>query len=224
MKRFISFISFFIVMINLISVVAFADAATYDIENVDYYVYVATPDGGLNMRYGPGTEYDKVMAERIPDGVMLHIEMKSGNWGYTSYNGNYGWVALKQTSATPPKSSEVQKEEPVVREPEIESKPETDTKPENESKPETDTKPEFESKPETDTKPEIEIKPETDIKPEFESESNSISESQVDEFNVNRNYGKSPLSSQIMMIAVLILLIIALAIVVIIIININSKK
>lgn len=82
--------------------VAFADAASYDIEPADYYVYVATPDGGLNMRYGPGTEYDKVMPERIPDNVRLYIKYKSGNWGYTAYNGNDGWVALRQTTTTPP--------------------------------------------------------------------------------------------------------------------------
>ncbi|MBR3933949.1 MAG: hypothetical protein IKJ68_08605 [Clostridia bacterium] len=75
----------------------FADAAAYDMEPANYYVYVSTPDGGLNMRHGPGTDYAKVMDQPIPDGVKLYIGYVSDNWGYTEYNGNSGWVALKQT-------------------------------------------------------------------------------------------------------------------------------
>lgn len=81
---------------------AFADAISYDMEKAGYYVYVATPDGGLNIRSGPGTEYNRVMEGRIPDGVRLYIEYVSGNWGLTSYNGTQGWVALKQTTTAPP--------------------------------------------------------------------------------------------------------------------------
>lgn len=77
---------------------AFADAASYPMEQVDYYVIVATPDGGLNLRAGPGVEYSTVIDYRIPDGVELHITLESDNWGYTKYNGEYGWVALKQTT------------------------------------------------------------------------------------------------------------------------------
>lgn len=83
---------------------AYADAIAYDMTPSDYFVYVTTPDGGLNMRYGPGTEYEKVMPGRIPDGVKLYISYESGTWGYTSYDGYSGWVALKQTSPNPPAS------------------------------------------------------------------------------------------------------------------------
>jgi uncharacterized protein YraI len=95
----------------------FADAVDYDVQQADFYVYVATPDGGLNMRYGPGAEYDKVTENRIPDGVRLYITLTSGHWGYTSYNGNRGWVTLKQTSSTPPstpKPTPIPTPEPTV--------------------------------------------------------------------------------------------------------------
>lgn len=102
MKKIFCVFSVILIVSVLSSVLAFADAAVYDLETTDYYVYVATPDGGLNMRYGPGTEYDKVMEQRIPDGTKLYIGMVSGNWGYTSYNGYEGWVALKQTTTVAP--------------------------------------------------------------------------------------------------------------------------
>lgn len=89
---------------NIIGV--FADSISYDMEPADYYVYVATPDGGLNMRSGPGEEYNKVIEGRIPDGTRLYIEMISGHWGYTSYDGTYGWVTLRQTSSTPPQKKD----------------------------------------------------------------------------------------------------------------------
>lgn len=104
MKKSISIISIILLLLTIFALPSFADAMAYDVEEADYYVYVATPDGGLNMRYGPGTDYDKVMEGRIPDGVELYISLVSGNWGYTSYNGYEGWVALKQTSKTPPVS------------------------------------------------------------------------------------------------------------------------
>lgn len=80
----------------------FADAIAYDIDDAGYYVYVKTPDGGLNMRNGPGTDYNIISSKRIPDGTRLYIDFKSDNWGYTKYNGIEGWVALKQTTKTPP--------------------------------------------------------------------------------------------------------------------------
>jgi len=202
MKRIVSFIIFLALLITMVSTVAFADAAGYDIEMADYYVYVATPDGGLNMRQGPGVEYNKVMEERIPDGVMLHIEMTSGDWGYTTYNENYGWVALKQTTTTPPGSSSV------------ELKDDPDTTPISESEPESRVNNEDQS---AIREQESENEPQLIEEPFNES-------SDVDDFNNSEKTGNNPMSSQMMMIAVLILLIIALAIVAIIIINVNSRK
>lgn len=89
----------------------FADAITYDMEPSDFYVYVVTPDGGLNMRHGPGTDYPKVMEKPIPDYEKLYIVYTSGDWGYTSYNGNEGWVCLIDTTTTPPKGESYDKKE-----------------------------------------------------------------------------------------------------------------
>lgn len=107
MKKFIT-IGMVIMLLFLTIVPAFADAASYPMEPADFYVYVATPDGGLNFRNGPGVEYKTIIDYRIPDGVRLHITATSDNWGLTEYDGKWGWVALKQTSDTPPAVSEVQ--------------------------------------------------------------------------------------------------------------------
>jgi len=90
-----------VILLFLTVIPAFADAVSYLMDPVDYYVYVDTPDGGLNMRYGPGVDYARVIDYRIPDGMKLHITYESDNWGYTEYKGSYGWVALSQTSSTP---------------------------------------------------------------------------------------------------------------------------
>lgn len=97
MKKTIFVLCMVFVIVMSIAATAFADAAIYDVEKADFSVIVKTPDGGLNMRYGPGTKYDKVMSGRIPDNVQLYISAVSDNWGYTSYNGYEGWVALSQT-------------------------------------------------------------------------------------------------------------------------------
>ena len=107
MKKFLTF-GIVIMLLFLTIVPAFADAASFPMERADFYVYVATPDGGLNLRDGPDVKYAKVMDGTIPDGVKLYIKYTSGNWGFTEYNGYHGWVALKQTSETPPAVSQVQ--------------------------------------------------------------------------------------------------------------------
>ena len=91
-----------VILVFSAGITAFADAMAYDVEQAGYYVYVLTPDGGLNMRNGPGTEYNKVLSSTIPDYTRLYIELVSKNWGYTSYNGTYGWVALSQTTTKAP--------------------------------------------------------------------------------------------------------------------------
>lgn len=79
-----------------------ADAAIYDYgttRDCDYSVYVATVDGGVNLREAPTTE--SAILCLIPDFVQLRITMESTNgngWGYTNYNGYHGWVALSQVS------------------------------------------------------------------------------------------------------------------------------
>lgn len=95
---------------------AFADAVLYDMEPAGYHVYVATPDGGLNMRHGPGSGYSKVMQKRIPDNEKLYIEYISGKWGFTTFEGNNGWVYLPQTTTTKPSTNEAElpNNEPAV--------------------------------------------------------------------------------------------------------------
>ena len=68
-----------------------------------YEVEVTAPDGGVNMRSGAGVEYDKVLPNMIPNGTVLTVTQEAvasnGNsWGYTNYNGTYGWIALTQVT------------------------------------------------------------------------------------------------------------------------------
>ncbi len=79
---------------------AFADAIIFpdDSRDVDYYVYVTTPDGGLNLREGPGVDYSIITT--IPDYELIHVSVeKSNGWGYVQYGYEYGWVYLGQTSS-----------------------------------------------------------------------------------------------------------------------------
>lgn len=69
-------------------------------------VYETDVEDNLNMRSGAGTRYSYVTS--VPDGVQLSVtEVKSADgyhWGYTTYNGKNGWVALefcKYISALP---------------------------------------------------------------------------------------------------------------------------
>lgn len=69
-----------------------------------YYVIVHDfeGEGYLNLRTGPGTSYSVIC--RIYDGTRLYIQSVttdgSGNtWGYTTYNGNSGYVNTAYTTA-----------------------------------------------------------------------------------------------------------------------------
>lgn len=75
--------------------------------DVDYYVVVDAPDGGVNLRYGAGTEYSKVLEGMIPNGTVLHIdaEARANNgkyWGATEYDGWSGFIFLGHTKKTAP--------------------------------------------------------------------------------------------------------------------------
>ncbi len=84
----------------------FADVGIYDWDisrECDYDRYVATVDGGVNLRTEPST--DGTILCTVPDFVKLHITAESTNgWGSTTYNGSYGWVALSQLSSSYPAS------------------------------------------------------------------------------------------------------------------------
>lgn len=83
-----------------------------------YSVQVTAPDGGVNMRSGAGTEYEQVLSSMIPNGTVLSISLEAtasnGNtWGFTTYNGVSGWIALTQITRVEP--SEESAPLPVAR-------------------------------------------------------------------------------------------------------------
>lgn len=84
-----------------------ADAAAYDWESageVNYGVYVSTTDGGVNLRVEPTTDAEILVC--VPDLVYLTITQETtSGWGFTGYNGEYGWVHLSQTSSSYPAKS-----------------------------------------------------------------------------------------------------------------------
>lgn len=74
------------------------------------YVYVATGrvDDGLNLRQGPGVKYDKVLSYEMPNGTMLLLEGKQGDWYKVAVEGSHveGWVNSKYTSTHMPSYTE----------------------------------------------------------------------------------------------------------------------
>lgn len=79
-------------------------------------IYQVDVDSYLNMRSGAGTSHSQVAS--VPDGAKLTVtqvkEAEGYTWGYTTYKGNKGWVALdycnyiseasKPTSTTAPET------------------------------------------------------------------------------------------------------------------------
>lgn len=64
------------------------------------YVTTAANDGGVNMRSGPGTEYD-IVVEMIPNGEKMAVNDKAlsttgKTWYKVIYHGMEGWVAASQ--------------------------------------------------------------------------------------------------------------------------------
>lgn len=74
------------------------------------YVYVATGrlDDGLNLRQGPGVKYEKVLSYEMPNGTMLLLEGKQGDWYKVAVEGSHveGWVNSKYTSTNMPSYTE----------------------------------------------------------------------------------------------------------------------
>jgi len=80
-----------------------ADAAAdwYNETSVSYDVQVSAPDGYVNVRSGPGVDYDILTS--ATNGVIMHVvaEANASNgktWGQVNYNGYYGWIALSQVT------------------------------------------------------------------------------------------------------------------------------
>ena len=55
-------------------------------------IYNITYSAGMRLRSGPGTGYKSL--DVIPAGTDIFVTEISGDWGYTYYNGQLGWVCL----------------------------------------------------------------------------------------------------------------------------------
>lgn len=68
-------------------------------------MYVTTPSGGnVNMRKGPGTDYD--VECHVPNGakVTMHTFVGNDNWRSVSYNGHDGFIHARYLTETKPSS------------------------------------------------------------------------------------------------------------------------
>ncbi len=67
-------------------------------------VYEITYDAGMRLRSGPGTGYTSL--DVMPKGTKIYVTEIKDDWGYTSYNGQFGWCCLptytKKTATLPP--------------------------------------------------------------------------------------------------------------------------
>ena len=102
MKKLLLCLSALFLLLPVCRTAALADAVAWDASPADYSVWVSAPDGGVNFRTGPGTEYEKLQSAMIPNGTKLNITSTSDGWGETQYGGQDGWVALSQTTTKAP--------------------------------------------------------------------------------------------------------------------------
>lgn len=54
--------------------------------------YTVTDGNNLNMRGGPGTDYDKIGQVPAATGVTALGTNEDGSWVVVNYNGTYGWL------------------------------------------------------------------------------------------------------------------------------------
>ena len=57
------------------------------------YRWAVNSEGGLNLRCGPGQEYDILLV--VPDKAEVTEEGRDGYWLFVKYEGEYGWVNLE---------------------------------------------------------------------------------------------------------------------------------
>ncbi len=74
--------------------VAVKPSSVYD----KYYIYYTT--GGVNLRSGPGTSYDKVTT--VPLGSEVQAAAKQDGWTFVSVDGRFGWINSDYLSTTRP--------------------------------------------------------------------------------------------------------------------------
>lgn len=65
-----------------------------------YYIYYTT--GGVNLRSGPGTSYDKVTTVSL--GSEVQAAAKQDGWTFVSVDGKFGWINSDFLSTTRPAS------------------------------------------------------------------------------------------------------------------------
>ena len=65
-----------------------------------YYIYYTT--GGVNLRSGPGTSYDKVATVSL--GSEVQAAAKQDGWTFVSVDGKFGWINSDYLSTTRPAS------------------------------------------------------------------------------------------------------------------------
>lgn len=54
--------------------------------------YTTPGDSGMNLRAGPGTDYDKVTSVPAGTGVTALGTTEDGSWVVVNYDGKYGWL------------------------------------------------------------------------------------------------------------------------------------
>ena len=71
-------------------------ASVYD----KYYIYYTT--GGVNLRGGPGTSYDKITTVSL--GTEVQAAAKQDGWTFVSVGGQFGWINSDYLVTTRPAS------------------------------------------------------------------------------------------------------------------------
>ena len=71
-------------------------ASVYD----KYYIYYTT--GGVNLRGGPGTSYNKVTTVDL--GTEVQAAAKQDGWTFVAVNGSFGWINSDYLATTRPGS------------------------------------------------------------------------------------------------------------------------
>lgn len=86
-----------------------------------YSTYYASE--GVNLRGGPGTNYDRI--ELVGLGTQVKAAAKDGDWTFVSVDGKFGWIKTEYLSTTKPevKKAETKKETKPAEQKPAEQKP-----------------------------------------------------------------------------------------------------
>ena len=57
--------------------------------------YTTTPDASMNLRAGPGTDYDKVTSVPAGTAVTALGTNEDGSWVVVQINDKYGWLKVE---------------------------------------------------------------------------------------------------------------------------------